>query len=334
MDRYAINQVRQRYDMRKLYPVSPARRHGSRYDADVCIYHDDQKPSMLIFADGYYCMACGARGDVFRLLMETEHLNFTDAFKLAADDVGMHLQQAVYAGPPAENRPVAVYQPEEIDPYLGQMDYAAFKTLTGIGRETAESHLVGRLGEGLFTIPILDPEGVLVDCKVYRPGAPKGEIKMWHLKNDARKTLYGYPYLNGDGYAVIIGGEKDAIRGHEDGLPFLTSTGGENSWDPAWNRILDSKKKVYSFLDADMTGRMGTEKIRRAMRRVVPCDWRLLWSRSVKKGYDYSDFRNEGNKIEWFLRMLRMAEKGLTGHTPLRDQLIQKGELDAERCGV
>jgi len=36
----------------------------SDYVACLCCFHDDESPSMLIYEDGYYCKACGARGSL------------------------------------------------------------------------------------------------------------------------------------------------------------------------------------------------------------------------------------------------------------------------------
>lgn len=34
------------------------------YVACLCCFHDDESPSMLVYEDGYYCKACGARGSL------------------------------------------------------------------------------------------------------------------------------------------------------------------------------------------------------------------------------------------------------------------------------
>lgn len=38
------------------------------YIAVKCLFHNDENPSMLVFEDGYHCMACGASGGIEKLL--------------------------------------------------------------------------------------------------------------------------------------------------------------------------------------------------------------------------------------------------------------------------
>jgi DNA primase len=58
----------------------PLRQSGERRVAR-CPFHDDQKPSFVVFpATGtFHCFGCGAHGDVIAFLMRVEQVSFKEA---------------------------------------------------------------------------------------------------------------------------------------------------------------------------------------------------------------------------------------------------------------
>ena len=47
-----------------------------------CYFHSpDNKPSMKVYADGYHCFACGAKGDVIDFVMRTQGCKFPEAVR-------------------------------------------------------------------------------------------------------------------------------------------------------------------------------------------------------------------------------------------------------------
>lgn len=65
-----------------------------------CPFHQERTPSFSInSAKGFYhCFGCGKSGDVFRFVMETEHVAFPEAVRILAGKAGMEL--------PRQNTPV------------------------------------------------------------------------------------------------------------------------------------------------------------------------------------------------------------------------------------
>ncbi len=60
--------------------------------AGCCPFHSERSPSMHVYDDGHYhCYGCGAHGDVFSLIRDKEHLEFTDAVELLARRAGIDL---------------------------------------------------------------------------------------------------------------------------------------------------------------------------------------------------------------------------------------------------
>lgn len=48
-------------------------------DKLCCLWHDDTRPSLHVYADGYWCFACGANGDHVDWLQQTKDLRFVEA---------------------------------------------------------------------------------------------------------------------------------------------------------------------------------------------------------------------------------------------------------------
>ncbi|MDR0407035.1 MAG: DNA primase [Holosporales bacterium] len=58
-----------------------------------CPFHNEKTPSFKIDAerDFYYCFGCGAHGDLFSFVMESEKVDFSTAVELLADKAGLAL---------------------------------------------------------------------------------------------------------------------------------------------------------------------------------------------------------------------------------------------------
>jgi DNA primase len=56
-----------------------------------CPFHDDHNPSMSVWADGFKCWACGAKGDVLALYRGVRGVGFRDALEYLAARCGVTL---------------------------------------------------------------------------------------------------------------------------------------------------------------------------------------------------------------------------------------------------
>jgi hypothetical protein len=63
------------------------RRRG-RMHIGVCPFHQERTPSFQVYADHYHCFGCGAHGDVFNFLMQTERIGFGEALRHIASLAG------------------------------------------------------------------------------------------------------------------------------------------------------------------------------------------------------------------------------------------------------
>ncbi len=59
----------------------------------LCPFHQEKTPSFHVHATRqfYYCFGCGAKGDVFRFVMETERVDFVEALKRVAQRAGISI---------------------------------------------------------------------------------------------------------------------------------------------------------------------------------------------------------------------------------------------------
>ncbi|HQF55657.1 MAG TPA: DNA primase [Fibrobacteria bacterium] len=81
----------------------PLKRRGS-YHVGRCPFHDDRSPSLHVNPQlGIYkCFVCGAGGDVFKFLMEHEHMNFREAMEQLAHETGVQLPERTAPDPAAQ----------------------------------------------------------------------------------------------------------------------------------------------------------------------------------------------------------------------------------------
>lgn len=72
------------------------KKSGSNY-LGLCPFHQEKTPSFSVHATRqfYYCFGCGAKGDVFRFVMEMEKLPFPDAVRRVAERSGIPVPAAV-----------------------------------------------------------------------------------------------------------------------------------------------------------------------------------------------------------------------------------------------
>ncbi len=67
-------------------------RRGSRY-VGLCPFHKEKTPSFTVDEEKgfYYCFGCGAGGDVFRFLIQSEKITFKEALQILAHKAGLEV---------------------------------------------------------------------------------------------------------------------------------------------------------------------------------------------------------------------------------------------------
>ncbi len=91
MDDVAL--VRSRVDIVHLVSERVQLKRTGKSWTGLCPFHDDKKPSFTVNAQtGWYrCWSCGAKGDCFNWVMETQKFEFREALEFLAKQVGVEL---------------------------------------------------------------------------------------------------------------------------------------------------------------------------------------------------------------------------------------------------
>ena len=64
----------------------------------ICPFHADKRPSMKVYADGYYCFACGNGGDAIKFVARMENIPNHAAAMRVAEIGGITLPESDYRG--------------------------------------------------------------------------------------------------------------------------------------------------------------------------------------------------------------------------------------------
>jgi DNA primase len=90
-----VEEVRTRADIVEVVgEVVPLKRSGKDFKGK-CPFHEDRTPSFYVIPDKrmYHCFGCGAKGDVFRFLMERQGMGFLDAVRELGRRYGVEVEE-------------------------------------------------------------------------------------------------------------------------------------------------------------------------------------------------------------------------------------------------
>ncbi len=89
-----IDLIRTRINILDLVSQRTALKKAGRSFKALCPFHDDRNPSMTVNPElgRYKCWSCGASGDIFNWVMETQKVDFPEALRLLADQAGVELK--------------------------------------------------------------------------------------------------------------------------------------------------------------------------------------------------------------------------------------------------
>jgi len=90
-----IEQVRNKTDIVELISQSVSLKKTGQSFKGLCPFHSETKPSFFVSPELqiYKCFGCGAGGNVFNFLMETEGMTFGEALRFLAEKAGIKLKR-------------------------------------------------------------------------------------------------------------------------------------------------------------------------------------------------------------------------------------------------
>ena len=160
-----IEEVRQKNDIVDVVSqYVKLTRKGSSYFG-LCPFHNEKTPSFSVTPGKqmYYCLGCGAGGNVFNFIMEYENYTFGEALKHLADRAGVELPQIEYSKEVREkaqeraelleiNKQAAQYFYYQLRTEKGAQGYQ-YLTGRGLSEETMRKFGLGysdKFGGGLY----------------------------------------------------------------------------------------------------------------------------------------------------------------------------------------
>ena len=102
-----IEEVRSRANIVEVIGRSVhLKRAGNGSWKACCPFHQEKTPSFVVneSRQRYHCFGCGAGGDVFKFVMETEHVDFPNAVTMLAGRYGVVIPENDTAASPAERQ--------------------------------------------------------------------------------------------------------------------------------------------------------------------------------------------------------------------------------------
>ncbi len=91
-----IDEVRRATDIVELISSAVALKKRGKSYLGLCPFHEEKTPSFSVSPEKqmYYCFGCGAGGNVFTFLMESERVSFVEAVRTLAERAGVALPSA------------------------------------------------------------------------------------------------------------------------------------------------------------------------------------------------------------------------------------------------
>ena len=90
---HLIDEVRERTDIVEVVSQSVTLKKVGKNFKGLCPFHSEKTPSFTVSPEKriYHCFGCGAGGNVFKFVMETQSISFVDAVKQFADRAGVSI---------------------------------------------------------------------------------------------------------------------------------------------------------------------------------------------------------------------------------------------------
>ncbi len=283
------------YDLRDIIPDQGARHDYGDYHSDLCPFHKETNPSLLIWPDHYVCKACQAQGDIISWL-RAQGLGYNQAIqKLEAGDI-----------PKSPVKPKPIEKPKPLDISLAERyhlaitpDVADYYRRRGLSDRSIIEY---RLGYGSppgdtvsrFSIPvIIDNELMNIrfrrddrcpNCKI--DGILENNTLTciicgleWNISSpDKYKGIWGHnnTWLFNSTNLVksardqkmldrvfLVGGEFDAIVASDKGFYSVAATSGEGAFKKEWLEYFLATNEVYIVTDNDSAGIEAAHKLNR-----------------------------------------------------------------------
>ena len=150
-----IDEVRDRTDIVEVVSQFVTLKKVGKNFKGLCPFHSEKTPSFTVSPEKriYHCFGCGAGGNVFKFVIETQNISFIDAVRQFADSAGISIPQ-----PNADNLNNPLYKEREALKKANELAANYYHSLFHDSEAglAARNYLKGRY----FTGEILDKYGI------------------------------------------------------------------------------------------------------------------------------------------------------------------------------
>lgn len=195
------------------------KKQGTRF-VGLCPFHSEKRASFGVnpTLQIYKCFSCGAGGDVFKFVMEHDHLTFPEALKSLAERFGIPIPERTRSDDPESQRRDALMEMHEIAAEVFQ------DNLRGANGKEAVAYLkkrgVSEQSVSEFRLGFADGGGQQLVQRLQRFGAALMEASGLVLRSQQNSGFYDnfrgrlmFPIHNESGKVIAFGGR--AMRAEE-----------------------------------------------------------------------------------------------------------------------
>ena len=208
---------------------------GSNYKA-LCPFHNEKTPSFTINQDknSFNCFGCGVSGDVFSYVMEKYKIDFKEALKILANEVGVNLKNTNYSSlkKSSENKAkylqimnlISNFYNENLKKnYLNNEYINNFLKTKNIDTTTIEKFHLGYSEDFLGVIKFLNKKGfddkILTDLNIFKKNSNNKIYDLYSkriifpIKDKLNNTIgFGGRILEGIGPKYINSSENEFFK--------------------------------------------------------------------------------------------------------------------------
>lgn len=284
-----LREIKRRFDLRALIPPGPMAKDGPRYRAQLCLWHQEDRPSLLVYPDGYLCRACGVRGDIIDWLRYSEGLSWRDAVKRLEAGTGL----TAYI--PRKRARMRLKASQALDYHFALTPHAlAFYRHRGLDTSTVVRFQLGYgpppgYADNWFAIPVYRGEELVnikfrrddscPDCKSFNTAEDHTRLTcqdcglIWTAAHPvkylgiqgAEPSLFNSRYLHRQepvDKLLITEGEFDAMAAAQAGWRAVCSTGGAQSFQRTWAPLFRPVQHPFIVYDNDDAGEQGRQRVK------------------------------------------------------------------------